>query len=272
MERNRHSPYRIKRIDKENPTVRTFTLEPNDVNWTAKPGNFAMVWIPGVSENPFSLADINPPKIMVKKLGDAESFTSQLFRKKEGDQLFIRGPYGNSFKDFYDPEKTSYVVSGGIGCAPLICFLKYVADPDNTKVMAGFRTREEVIWATAFPMGMDPMITTDDGSFGAKGFITEQLEDLEAAEGSQFFICGPEKMMETAAKKAMKYADPENIILSLDRYMKCGGYGICGHCEIRGSRHIYSVCMDGPVFTYKQLMEGDFGKKYRTRSGRKIRI
>lgn len=272
MEKNRHMPYRIRKIEEENETVRTFEFDSGSLWGEVKPGNFVMTWIPDVSENPFSVADINPLKIMVKKVGDDSSFTSQMFRKVEGDEIFIKGPLGNSFQDYLKDDRKSYVIAGGIGLAPLLCLMKYSLKPDNTRVWMGFKTKGEVIYPVVLPVGFAAYtITTDDGTYGKKGLITDLFEGAEIEEGSQFFICGPEKMMETTAKKAMNYTDPEYIILSTERYIKCG-CSMCGSCEIKGSEHTYSVCADGPIFTYKQLMDGDFGRFHRTRSGRKIPV
>src|SRR4030042_372618 len=143
MEKNNHMPYKIKRIIEENSDVRTFELEGGATDMI-KPGNYVAAWIPSVGEKPFSVAGRNPMKIMVKKVGNKDSFTSHMFRKNEGDEIFITGPYGSSFLDFHTEGKPSYVIAGGIGIAPLLHLLKEL-DKENTDVWMGFKSKAELI-------------------------------------------------------------------------------------------------------------------------------
>jgi dihydroorotate dehydrogenase electron transfer subunit len=236
--------------------VKTFVFDNKIV---AKPGQFVMVWLPGISEKPFSLSSDNG--ITVKKLG---TFTEKLFNLQIGDKLFIRGPYGNSFLDFAR-EGDKYLIAGGTGAAPLAFFAEWL-DKKPT-VFLGARVRDEIIFENRLRRVANVLVSTDDGSYGIKGMITELFNKLSPKKNSQFFICGPEKMMFAAAKKALEHTKPENIVLSLERYMKCG-YGICGNCETGGLR----VCTDGPIFSYKTISSTDFGKFRRDKAGKKVEI
>jgi len=130
----------------------------------------------------------------------------------------------------------------------------------------GAKTVDEMIMERRFK---DPIVTTDDGSYGEKGFVTDALKryDLKTLTNprTKAAICGPEKMMYKAAEILKNCIPPENIYISVERLMKCGA-GLCGSCDFGG----YRVCVDGPVFTYKEIMNvPDFGKFKKDRCGRK---
>jgi dihydroorotate dehydrogenase electron transfer subunit len=251
-----YEQYKIIDIVDEANNVKTFVL---DKKILAKPGQFVMLWLPGVSEKPFSLSSENG--ITVKKLG---AFTESLFKLGIGDELFIRGPYGNSFLDFAK-EGSKYLIAGGTGTAPLAFFAEWLNE--NPTVFLGARTEDDLIFENRFK-GSDTFISTDDGSHGMKGMVTDLFNGIKIKNNSQFFICGPENMMTAAVSKALEHTQEENIILSLERYMKCG-HGICGNCEIGGLR----VCVDGPVFSYASIKDNKhFGKFKRSKTGEKIEL
>ncbi len=251
---NLYSPCRIIDIVDEAKDVKTFLLESS---LDAKPGQFVKVWIPGVNEKPFSISGSN--SITVKKLGE---FTSKLFESQEGDTMMIRGPYGNSFLDFAGDGK-KYIVAGGIGAAPLV----FLSEQLKATVLLGAKTKDEIAFEKRFRERCNVMISTDDGTYGKGGFVIDLLDDINIEKDSQFFICGPERMMVSAAKKALNYTRAENIIFSLERYMKCS-VGLCGSCEFNG----YRICIDGPVFRYDKLIGSEFGKLKRDGSGRLINL
>jgi dihydroorotate dehydrogenase electron transfer subunit len=249
--------YEIIEIMDEANNVKTFLLDNKIV---AKPGQFVMVWLPGISEKPFSLSYDNG--ITVKKLGP---FTEKLFDLHIGDKLFLRGPYGNSFLDFAK-DSNKYLIAGGTGAAPLAFFAEWL-DKKPT-VLLGARTKDELVFENRLRRVADVLVSTDDGSCGIKGMVTELFNKISPSKNSQFFICGPEKMMFAAAKKALQYTQAINIILSLERIMKCG-YGICGNCEIEGLR----ICVDGPVFSYETISRfNDFSRFKRDKTGKKVEI
>lgn len=247
-----YKPYKIIDIVDEAKGVKTFLLN-NNLN--AKPGQFVKVWIPGVNEKPFSVSGSNG--ITVKMFGE---FTSRMFMLDIGDSLMVRGPYGNSFLDFVRSGR-KYIIAGGIGAAPLVFLSEQL---DNAIVLLGSKTKNEVVFEKRFKSAI---VSTDDGTYGKKGFAIDLLDDINIEKDSQFFICGPEKMMTSAAKKALNYTKPENIILSLERYMKCS-VGLCGSCEFNG----YRVCIDGPVFIYDKLIGSEFGKLKRDKSGNLVNV
>jgi dihydroorotate dehydrogenase electron transfer subunit len=234
-----------------------------------KPGNFAMAWVPRVSANPLAIVRGDKLMLAVKlnyKGKKEESFTWNMIQKKKGEHVFVDGPLGKgSFYEYCDDRKPIVLVGGGIGIAPLASVLPFVYRENVRKVFLGFGSCDEMVLMDMFD-DLDTYVSTDDGTYGRRGLVTDFLDDAETLRDSRVFICGPEAMMKTAAEKAMRYTDPKDIVLSVERYMKCGR-GICGNCDIHGREETYLVCADGPVFTYDQLMGGDLGTYRRSRSG-----
>lgn len=252
---------RIKKIVKETPRIKTFIL---DLDVSAIPGQFVMVWLPGVDEKPMSASYVKGDLgITVLKLGE---FTRKLFDLKPGDLLGIRGPMGRGFKIYGDDL---LIVGGGVGMAPLAP-LAEEALRDGKKVTAivGAVTARELLFVERIKKaGARVLISTDDGSAGKKGFTTDVLAELLEEESfDQCFTCGPEIMM----YKVLQLTEEKNIPTqaSLHRYFKCG-IGICGHCVLDGTG--LRVCKEGPTFRDKELKKSfEFGKYWRNAAGQKI--
>ncbi len=244
----------IKEIREETHKHKTFFL---DTVIKAIPGQFLMAWLPGLDEKPFSLSHTGrETAITVEKKG---IFTKSLFGLKPGDSIGIRGPYGNGFS--LDHKGTACIVGGGCGIAPLAPLIEKLED---STVIIGAKTRDDLLFSERFPQAI---FTTDDGSFGRKGFTTQSLEDvIREKRPETIYTCGPEAMMmhvlEICKRKGI------HLQASLERYMKCG-IGICGNCCIGESR----VCKDGPVFTGEQLLKmEEFGRFARLKTGKKVSL
>jgi dihydroorotate dehydrogenase electron transfer subunit len=243
---------RIKKIVEENKNVRTLFF---DSEVQANPGQFVMVWIPGVDEKPFSLSHIGEnPGITVERKG---KFTKRLFGMKEGESLGIRGPYGKGFLS----KGNACFVAGGCGIASLAPLIEQTKNPF---VILGAKSKDCLIFEKRF---RNSKVTTDDGSFGFHGFATDFFEKtLKEKRFDVVYTCGPEVMM----KKTFDLCEAHGIPCqaSLERFMKCG-MGVCGSCEINGFR----VCKDGPVFHSKDLRKmKEFGKFARLKSGKKVEL
>ncbi len=231
----------VTEIVKESNDVKTFFV---DTSFHAKPGQFAMLWLPGVNEKPMSFSYKNG--FTVKKIGP---FTETMHELSEGDKIGIRGPYGTSFSLQHG---TTEIIGGGTGLAPLR-FLAETLETDM-KILLGFRTKSEIFFEKEFKKYGDVLVSTDDGSYEKKGFITEYLD----ADHEYYYVCGPESMM----KRCAEILPSKRVEYSLERYMKCG-IGLCGSCEIGGNL----VCKDGPVFG--TLPDG-VGEYTRDKTGRRI--
>jgi dihydroorotate dehydrogenase electron transfer subunit len=257
---------RILSVKTESPTVKTFTFK-DKVCARAKPGQFLMLWIPGVDEIPLSILDANEDgavSVAVKKVGEA---TQALHNKKTGETIGIRGPFGNSFTL---KRGRILMVGGGTGTAPLLFLAKKLASKATKLVFViGAKTKEELLFIDKLEEVRSEgnlVATTEDGSYGIKCLATTPLESLLAKEKfDMIYTCGPEQMM----RKVLDLAEKHGITLeaSLERLMRCA-IGLCGSCVVGK----YRVCRDGPVFTAQQLREvkDEFGISKRDFNGKRI--
>jgi dihydroorotate dehydrogenase electron transfer subunit len=258
----------ILNVKAESPTVKTFTFKDKQC-MDAKPGQFLMIWVPGVDEIPSSILDIKEDgtaSVAIRKVGEA---TSALHHKRVGEVIGIRGPFGNSFTM---RKGRILMVSGGTGTAPILFLAKRLASSATRLVfITGAKTGDELLFIEESKKVLDNegtqvMASTEDGSYGVKGLATTPLESFLAKEKfDMIYTCGPEEMM----RKVFDLAEEYGVALeaSLERLMRCA-IGLCGSCVIGK----YRVCKDGPVFTAEQLrkVKSEFGISKRDFDGREI--
>jgi dihydroorotate dehydrogenase electron transfer subunit len=250
----------IRHIREDTHAIRTFVLDAEVPK--AEPGQFVMVWLPGLDEKPMSIAHPAPLTVTVASVGP---FTMKLHQKKVGDTISWRGPYGHGFSL---PEGVpALLLGGGCGVGPMrFLATRAIEHGVPTTVAIGARTESRLACIGDFEaLGADLILTTDDGSRGHQGHVTQAIE-IFAAHNSEFavYACGPEPMLVAIHRVCRERGIPGQ--LSLERYMKCG-FGICGQCALDG----FLVCQDGPVFDVEQL-DGlrDFGQARRTATGRRL--
>jgi len=271
-QRDRNHPYicTIERVVDETPTVRTLYFHDSVLD-DVLPGQFAMVWIPGVNELPMSVMvgkDHNEVGFTVRKRGES---STALYNLKVGDIIGVRGPYGNSFD--IKADNTILLIGGGTGLVPLMRLISYAGvlsdyTVSEITVLMGSRTKEEVFFEkvakelTPKDSHVKVISVTEDGSYGEKGYVTDVLEKLlEENTYDAIYTCGPELMM----YKVVKLANEKGIFVqaSLERMMKCG-VGICGSCCVNEDL----VCRDGTIFDGQHLAKSsEFGHFQRTKSG-----
>ncbi|MBI4231861.1 dihydroorotate dehydrogenase electron transfer subunit [Candidatus Peregrinibacteria bacterium] len=253
----------IKRIIEENPTTKTFVFE---YELGSKPGQFLMLWIPGVDEKPMSVAYDDGKEFWVTtcKVGP---FSEHLHTLKEGDLLGIRGPLGTHY-NFKKGEHLA-LVSGGYGAAPMY----YVANEAvklgcKVDFLIGARTKDLLLYIQKVLGlgGVDLHISTNDGSEGFEGFVTVLLDRLLEKGGvDKVFTCGPEVMMNAVGAVVDKHGT--ETWMSMEKYMKCG-VGVCGQCAVDDSGEL--VCKKGPVMPWKSLKNlPEMGKYHRDAQGKK---
>jgi dihydroorotate dehydrogenase electron transfer subunit len=232
----------------ESPTVKTFMLK-DKYCAKARPGQFLMLWIPGVDEIPLSIMNTESGNVSVsvKEIGDA---THHLHRMKQGETVGVRGPFGSSFS-----ENTGNVllVGGGTGTAPLLFLAKRLqAKSKRLAFVVGAKTKSDLLFLNDLKVVCSEesiITTTEDGTYGFQCLVTEPLTKLLVREKfDMIYTCGPELMVRKIFDLAEQYAIPFEA--SLERLMRCG-IGLCGSCVIGK----YRVCADGPVFTSQQLRE-----------------
>ncbi len=244
----------LREIIQETPSIRTFVF---DREIPARPGQFVMVWVPGVDEIPMALS--SPSSITVQEVGDA---TAALFAMREGDRIGIRGPYGNGFT----LAGRTLAIAGGVGASPL---LPLVAAGQVDAFLLGARTASELLFADRIREATTLMVATDDGTAGHHGFVTDLISRVDLADFSRICVCGPEVMMMAVLGILDREGYADRGEFSLHRYMKCG-VGLCGSCCI--DPHGLRVCRDGPVFSGDALLKSEFGHYARDASGRRHRI
>ena len=257
-------------VKRESAKVKTFTFK-DKLCGNSKPGQFVMVWIPGVDEVPMSLSTITPDgfsSITVAEVGEA---TKALNKRRPGDIIGIRGPFGNGFTP---TGGKVMIVAGGTGVGPLLPLTEKVAKTAAmVTLLVGGKTQSELLFLDRLETALsgihsETVFTTNDGSYGVKGLVTDQAEKkLKAEKFDMIYTCGPEKMMH----KIFLLAEQHNVPLqtSLERMMRCA-IGLCGNCGIGK----LMVCKDGPVLTSEQLrdVKDEFGKFKLDPAGRKIKL
>ncbi len=224
-----------------------------------KPGQFMMVWLPGVDEKPMAVSYWNKNEFAFTSQVVGK-WTSAIDKLKKKDKLGIRGPYGNSFSI----KENACVVAGGVGLSSVSTLIDSLKNP---LIIYGARTKERLIYLKRYK-NKNLAITTDDGSFGRKGFTTDILEEALKSKNKIRIVqtCGPEIMMKKIYDMCQKY-DIE-LEASVERYMSCG-FGICGKCMVNDR----IACIDGPIFNSKQLNKmPEFGNFARLKSGRKVNL
>lgn len=227
-----------------------------------KPGQFVQVSVLGAGEAPISICSSPTEKgyfeLCVRNAG---LVTGALHNLKNGDELGIRGPYGNFFPIEELRNKDLVFIGGGIGLAPLRSAIKYVMDNrtdyGDVIILYGARTKEDIVFANELDewgrgKGVKVYTTIDEpqeGWTGHVGVVTTLLDKIKSAFKYKAFVCGPPIMIHFTIKGLLNAGwAQEDIITTLERHMKCG-VGKCGHCYLGGKY----VCIDGPVFSYLQI-------------------
>ena len=260
----------ILRVVDETPNVKSLSFK-DKLAAAAMPGQFGMIWAPGVDETPMSLLPSSNGDIVTITVKDRGEGTKALLRKRTGDVIGIRGPYGKGFT--YAAEKTALMIAGGTGAIPLIALLRTRAPRGvRCSFVLGAKTSRELLFLEEIrrlstETGGVFSMTTDDGSAGTKGLATDEAARLLRVKSfDRVYTCGPETMMRKVMDLAGEAQAPMEA--GLERIFKCGS-GICGSCCIGP----YLVCKDGPVFNNVILKElPEFGKSSRDASGRPVAI
>lgn len=253
---------RIKKIIHENEVTNTYIF---DYPLNAKPGQFIMVWIPGVDEKPMSVAYSDGKEfwITVCKVG---GFSSAMHKLKIGDRIGIRGPFGTHYQ--IGKGEKIVLVAGGYGVAPMyFAASEAVASGCEVDFLIGARSKNLLIYThKILGLGVNLHIATDDGSVGIKGFVTKILEDiLSNGKFDKVFTCGPEIMMKAVGE--ISFAKKVPCHMSVEKYMKCG-IGVCGQCAIDDTGDL--VCKKGPVMSWDYLRKlPEVGRYHRDAQGKK---
>ncbi len=255
-------------ITQETPDVKTFRVNAPEGGklFEHKPGQCAMLCVPGVGEAMFSITSSPTNKeyqeFSIKKCG---VLTDYLHDLQVGDEITVRGPYGNNFPvDTELKGKNLLFVAGGIGLAPLRSVINYVLDNrddyGSVDILYGSRSADDLVkleeiqnvWTKAKDTNVYLTIDREqEGWDGHVGFVPAYLKELELTTDKTVLVCGPPIMIKfvLAALEEMGFSKTQ-AYTTLELRMKCG-VGKCGRCNI-GSKY---VCKDGPVFRCDEVDE-----------------
>ena len=231
--------------------VYIMTLTSPAVAAEALPGQFVDVSVPlgtSILRRPLGIAEVSRAegwiRLIYRVVGQG---TQALAAARPGARVSVLGPLGKGFRtQLHRP----LLVGGGMGLSPLLFF---AAESRGTaSVLMGGRTKDELFWEHIYaPYVHEVFITTDDGSYGTKGFVTTLLPELLAKESYDgIAVCGPPVMMQRVAALAASYDVPCEV--SLERHMACG-LGACLSCAVDTKYGRRKVCKDGPVFSADEV-------------------
>ena len=209
-------------------------------------GEFIFLWIPGLGEKPFSALNDDPFTLVSIDVGQ---FTHALMELPVGTEAYVRGPHGIPV----DPPEDAHImaVAGGTGLAAVY---QVVRDFGNAEVFTGARSAERLYYLEECRAVAEVHVSTDDGSAGFHGRVTELLrERLEAMTPEEheklvFYNCGPAPMVHAAEAVQREFCRPGQIFSAIDYLTKCG-VGICGACAAPDGRRL---CVDGPFLSAAQ--------------------
>lgn len=247
-------PLRIMSIKDETVIDRTFRLEYAE---KLVPGQFLELSVPGFGEAPISVSDFGEGYLdmTIRNVG---CLTKKLFELGVGDEIFVRGPYGNGFKLEDYEGKDLLIVAGGTGLAPVKRVVGHFAEnPGLVKsltLIAGFKSPDDILfkedlekWSKQAKVILTVDNPREDWN-GNTGLVTKHIDELPLKDAQHYstIVVGPPIMMKFAVLSLMRRGiQEENIWVSFERRMNCG-VGKCGHCKIDDTY----VCVDGPVFNF----------------------
>lgn len=217
-----------------------------------RPGQFVNVKVEDSPvtflRRPISVHDVDPEKkwlyLLIKLAGAG---TRKLAELKEGEKLNIILPLGNSFS--IPNSGRCLLLGGGVGIAPMFHLAKEMKSRGlSPVVLIGVRSQEDIVREEAFGQYAELYYTTEDGSYGEKGYPTQH--SVLSQHFDHIYCCGPEIMMKAVARYA--YEHNINCEVSLENRMACG-IGACLCCVTDTQKGNKCVCSEGPVFNIKEL-------------------
>jgi dihydroorotate dehydrogenase electron transfer subunit len=236
----------------------------------AQPGQFVMIkaaaGIDPLLRRPFSIFEVlrnnavmpSGISLLNKRVGAG---TRLLYDAVPGSRLGVLGPLGRPFEPI-DPPAEAWMVAGGVGLAPFVTLAEALAARGTkSRLFYGARRASELSYVELFEsLGVEPVLATEDGSRGTRGFITVPLESALASlppnSDVRLFVCGPTPMMRAVA--ALARAHGRRCDVSLEQVMGCG-LGGCYSCVVLtrttdGPPHFVRSCIEGPVFDATQIL------------------
>ena len=172
--------------------------------------------------------------------------TEQMAQMMVGETLDVLTGLGNGY-DTSLSGNSPVLVGGGVGVPPLYMLAKkLIREGKTVSVILGFNTKNEIFYEDEFKaLGATVYVTTVDGSYGTKGFVTDALKDIDY---SYFYSCGPEPML-----KALYKVSNTSGQLSFEERMGCG-FGACMGCSCKTITGYKRICKDGPIMLKEEIL------------------
>ena len=218
-----------------------------DTSFITAPGQFINIELEGFYlRRPISICDWDKEKILIiyKVVGAG---TEKMAQMKAGEKLDVLTGLGNGFTINADSEKP-LVIGGGVGTPPMYNLAKQlIQNGQKPTVILGFGTKDDVFYEDEFKaLGCEVYVTTNDGSYGTKGFVTDVIKNLD--DYDYFYTCGPEPML-----KAIYNATECSGQLSFEERMGCG-FGGCMGCSCKTVTGYKRICKEGPILLKEEII------------------
>ena len=216
-----------------------------DASAVTAPGQFINILIDGLFlRRPISVCDSTADSVTIiyKVIGKG---TEKMSRMTKGEQLDVLTGLGNGY-DVSAAGNTPLLIGGGVGVPPLYKLAKLLtAAGKRVTVILGFNTKDEIFYEKEFAaLGADVRVTTVDGSYGIKGFVTAAMPET----CSHYYACGPEPMLKAVFSAAKSPGE-----MSFEERMGCG-FGACMGCSCKTVTGFKRICKDGPVMKSEDIL------------------
>ncbi len=237
--------YVIKSNKKLTDSIFEMVLEGDTSSITA-PGQFINIKLDGFFlRRPISICDYDNSTITIiyKVVGEGTEFMSKM---NSGEKLDVLCGLGNGFDTSKSMDKP-VLIGGGVGVPPMynLC-KKLIAEGKKVTVILGFNKQDEIFYEDEFKkLGADVKVTTVDGSYGIKGFVTDALKEIDY---TYFYTCGPMPMFKAIENTAVTSGQ-----YSFEERMGCG-FGACMGCSCKTKYGNKRICKDGPVLTREEII------------------
>ena len=220
-----------------------------DISDITSPGQFVNIKLDGLYlRRPISVCDSENGvlTLVYKVVGKG---TEQMSKMQAGENLDILTGLGNGYNTTVSGDRP-VLLGGGVGVPPLYMLCKkLIAQGKEVSVILGFNTKDEIFYEDDFKaLGAKVYVTTVDGSYGIKGFVTDALKQVDY---TYFYTCGPEPML-----KALYKATTTSGQFSFEERMGCG-FGACMGCSCKTISGYKRICKDGPVLEKEEILWAD---------------